>query len=291
MTENSDPLFLEFREQLTDSLLPGLRKGALLEGNGNVIAVLELAGHHDEPLDVQAKATVALSEAVRQCRVDGVLFFYPDHLSGRRMVFFDRDGTWEATCGNGLRCVTRYASDAGLLEATGTIVTDDGPKTVRMLDGRAEVTLGRSREVQQLDDDRWFLYNGVPHLVVFVPDVSAIDVRTEGARLRYDDGLCRALGRPEGVHVNYVQVVGDRLCVRTYEVGVEDETQCCGTGAAASAVLSRYAGRSALPVTVQTLGGELTVAERHGEVSICGRTAYLVRPVGVRSATGSGDPR
>lgn len=251
---------------------------AVLHGNGNVIAVVEVGSDRDLDRAALAAATVAFCDGVGTTRVDGVLFFHPRHERGRRMVFFDRDGTWEAMCGNGLRCVTRYASDRGHLSGEGVIVTDDGEKAVIAGSGRVEVTVGRAREVRQLADDRWFTYTGVPHVVVFLDDIlrlEAMDVRAEGALLRYDAGLCAEVGYPGGVHVDFAAADGDHLVVRTYEVGVEDETSCCGTGVVAAAHLAAHSGRGTLPTSVLTRGGLVDVGVRAGELTLAGEVGYL----------------
>jgi diaminopimelate epimerase len=254
---------------------------AVAHGNGNVIAIVELGSDHDHALDLLCHATVLLCKAVDTVRVDGVLFFYPAHTAGLRMIFFDRDGTWEALCGNGLRCVARYAADRGLIDGSGVIVTDDGRKPVRVTGQESEVVLGAAREARQVRPDWWFAYTGVPHLVLFVDlaELPDIDVEVEGARLRYDPQLNESLGHPAGVHVDFVAVADEELVVRTYEVGVEAETECCGTGVAAAGYLAWRSGRTDLPVVAHTSGGPVRVDLRQDELTIAGEVAYLLPPV------------
>ena len=260
--------------------LPGIRDVAVLHGNGNSIAIVELAATSDSAVQLLAAATRELCGGVTALRIDGVLFFYPYHHTGRRMIFFDRDGTWEAMCGNGLRCLTRYGVDTGALDTEDTVITDDGPRAVRVTDdGQVEVALGEPRELRQVRPDWWFVYNGVPHLVLFVERVGDIDVRTEGARLRYDTALCELLQHPEGVHIDFAEVAGAELVVRTYEVGVEDETLCCGTGVAAAGFLGWRTGRTQIPVTVRTAGGAVHVAMAGKQLTIRGEVTYLLPSV------------
>jgi diaminopimelate epimerase len=252
---------------------------SVLHGNGNVIAVVEMnadpvAAHQD-----LSAMTRAFCDAIQVVRIDGVLYFYPP---GRQMRFYDRDGTWEAMCGNGLRCVTRYAFDRGYIGESDTIRTEDGNRPVRMSDGLPEVSLGRPRELNRLADDRWFLYNGVAHVVIFRDDVDAVDVVNEGRKIRHDERLCAEVGHPEGVHVNFAAVRGGTLIVRTYEVGVEDETLSCGTGVAAAGYASWIAGRTPLPVEVKTAGGWIRVAMRGPDLTIRGAVTYLLRPGAVQ---------
>lgn len=282
MTEITDDFAsdVDFKMQsCIDEVLSDLVAWAVLTGTGNVIAVVEVNATTDLPLPRLRSATEALCSVPGPARIDGVLFFYPRHERGLRMVFFDRDGTWEPMCGNGLRCVARYAADLGLFAGTGEIITDDGVKRVWVRDGCSTVTLGAVREARRLDDDNWFAYTGVAHLVVFVPDAEVlkqISVRNEGARLRFDAELCQDLGHPEGVHVDFVAVDGPELVIRTYEVGVEDETDCCGTGAVAAAYLAAHSGRSVLPARLRCQGGEVEVGLADVELTLRGEVGYLV---------------
>ncbi|UOZ06903.1 diaminopimelate epimerase [Amycolatopsis sp. WQ 127309] len=256
-------------------------KCALLHGNGNIIAIVELSGREDDPAELLRTGAVVLSDSVTSARIDGVLFFYPRHVRGPRMKFFDRDGTPELMCGNGLRCVARYAVDRGLMPSWSVVVTDDGVKRVRVTDEYTEVAIGDPREVQKLADDLWFVFTGVPHLVVLADGVAAVDevdVATRGAQLSRDPELCARLGYPGGLHVNFAAVQDRSLVIRTYEVGVEDETQCCGTGATATAYVGWCAGLVSLPVTLRTRGGEVSVAQRSYGLTLAGPVGYLTEP-------------
>ena len=120
-----------------------------------------------------------------------------------RMTYFDRDGTNASMCGNALRCVTRYGNERGYLRADADVVlTDDGPKWVSAADGAIRVALGAGREFQSVAADRYFVFSGVAHLVVLLDDhqdLDAIDVKTEGAALRYDEPAvpsAESSGRP-----------------------------------------------------------------------------------------------
>ena len=120
-----------------------------------------------------------------------------------------------------------------------------------------------------------FLDTGVPHAVLFVPDVSRVDVAGVGRGIRRHKAFA-----PRGTNVNFVQPVDDALLVRTYERGVEGETLACGTGAVASAILAGVRGLATPPVTVRTSGGETLVIHfdpgrvDFGEVFLEGDTSW-----------------
>src|SRR5690606_2715898 len=84
-----------------------------------------------------------------------------------------------------------------------------------------------------------YIWTGTDHAVAFVEDVDAAPVAQLGARIRWADAFA-----PAGANANFVEVAGPaRVRVRTFEKGVEAETLACGTGALASAVAARLAGR------------------------------------------------
>ena len=90
------------------------------------------------------------------------------------------------------------------------------------------------------------------HVVVEVEGLSDHPVTTQGKSIRWHNRFS-----PEGTNANFVKRLGpDRLALRTYERGVEDETLACGTGAIASALVGAIRGRVDSPVTVETRGGE-----------------------------------
>lgn len=273
---------------------PGIAAGQLafsiMHGNGNVILVVDedLSGLSGS--DIGAALARELCESIQAVQVDGIAFV---RTSERlvRMTYFDRDGTNATMCGNGLRCVTQYGTERGYLRADrDTIMTDDGPRWVSAADGRIRVSVGTGREFQRVTADQYFVFTGVAHLVVLLDDgqdLDAIDVRAEGAALRYDDQLCRRLNHPEGLHVDFMQRDAAGIRIRTYEVGVEDETRACGTGAAASAYVASRVWGLPYPLSVTATGGPMQVEQTGEGLVISGVTAHLYGNVAGLAGAGS----
>lgn len=192
---------------------------------------------------------------------DGLILLNSSSQGGTsyHMEFFNPDGS-KSFCGNGSRCAFGHWSL--LTGATGAVFTAiDGRHTAGSREGLIAIGMRPVAEVLRIDERTDRIHTGSPHELVWVDDPAKVDVRTEGARIRYASEHA-----PAGTNVNFLAVQEGVLHMRTYERGVEDETLSCGTGVTAAALSALSRGLLASPVRVMTRGGELLVeAERHGE--------------------------
>ena len=148
-----------------------------------------------------------------------------------------------------------FAKKLGIINDIADFIAIDGPhKATISEDGMVSLQM---KNVGRIDTaaDGIVLNTGSPHFVVWVPDVNAVDVFTEGRAIRN-----RAAYQPDGINVNFVQVMPDRLLVRTYERGVEDETLSCGTGVTAAAIAAATNKVGDFATGIQTPGGNLRVS-------------------------------
>jgi diaminopimelate epimerase len=176
-----------------------------------------------------------------------------------RLDYWNADGS-AAFCGNGSRCAALWAAAKGWVKGREFVLDSNrGPLAARLTgQGRAEVVMpapknlrlginvkteGRSLQAHYVD-------TGVPHAVVFVPDIDAVEVAKIGRTLRFHKIFGRA-----GANVDFVEIRKNLLFVRTYERGVEAETLACGTGVVAAAFVSRVLGFDRSPVRVVVRGG------------------------------------
>ncbi|PSJ18913.1 diaminopimelate epimerase [Nitrosomonas supralitoralis] len=214
---------------------------------------------------------------------DGIL--YVDQQQGMpTMKIFDRDGTEETMCGNGLRCATRYFRDTYVGNDVFNIITGDGTKEVVVDNESVEVNLGAARDYRKIDQNLHYVYTGVPHVVVIGSEISLEAARALGQLLRNDKSLCEFVGHPEGVNVNFIWRTAEGIALRTFEVGVEDVTQSCGTGSAASAYVAARVFGIDLPIMASSLGGRLRVRNDNGGLSISGPTRYQGKVIGFANA-------
>lgn len=194
---------------------------------------------------------------------DGMIFLNETEQPGvdYQWDFFNSDGSRAEMCGNGSRCAARLACKLGLAGRKHVFGTDAGAVQAEVLDGgwvRVQLTAIHDLETDiSLDvpgGERTvhFANTGVPHAVVVCSDAHSEDVRKTGRAVRNHDHFA-----PTGANVNFIQVNDkDRIFLRTYERGVEDETYACGTGAAASAAVARHLGLCNPEVRITTSGGE-----------------------------------
>ena len=182
---------------------------------------------------------------------DGLILIQAKPGSDPRMIYFNSDGSRADMCGNGLRCAASFVFRHGLADFRRAVrlTADDGVHETEILDAdgsRVKVSLLIAEEFHPVKlDSGETVYKGilgVPHAIVIRPDLEAVDVRKEGAYLRY-----HPVFRPAGVNVNFIGGTSPDqagpVAVRTYERGVEDETLACGTGCASTAVvLNRFFG-------------------------------------------------
>ncbi|OGR85574.1 MAG: diaminopimelate epimerase [Elusimicrobia bacterium RIFCSPLOWO2_01_FULL_54_10] len=192
---------------------------------------------------------------------DGLLVLEDEPTADFRMVYFNADGSRAEMCGNGARCIARFAH---ILKATPSKMkfqTDAGLITGEVSENSVKVNLGTPKDMRldfsiKLEEQKELnissINTGVPHTVVLVTDIEKITVPELGKKIRYLKEFS-----PAGTNVNFVQHVDEtHLIVRTYERGVENETLACGTGVTASAIICGVKKLVTSPVDCLTHGGE-----------------------------------
>ncbi len=242
-----------------------------MSGSGNDFIIIDNRRHQIDPTDARLPQWIAaVCRRKLSVGADGLMLIENDDQIDFKWHFFNADGTRAEMCGNGARCAAAFAhgnaiagtrmqfrTDAGMIEAW---VTDSQQVKLKMTpphDLTANIDLtdtdGLALTVHHIN-------TGVPHIVAPCADVQTVDVVARGRRLRH-----HARFAPQGVNVNFVEILGrQRLAVRTYERGVEDETLACGTGAVASALIGAHLHQMESPVAVLTRSGsELSIYFDH----------------------------
>jgi len=200
-----------------------------------------------------------LCDRHRGIGADGLMMLLASSSHDFEMKYFNSDGREGSMCGNGGRCIIAFAYDMGLVRDTYHFTAIDGLHSGRILkngdpEKLVELKMADVHDVRN-DDEHFFIDTGSPHDLNFLQDVQDIDVFQEGKKIRYSDFY-----KEVGVNVNFIEEHEDKLIVRTYERGVENETLACGTGVTAAAIGSGI--RQNLRIKnfdIETLGGKLNV--------------------------------
>ncbi|NCI46604.1 diaminopimelate epimerase [Sediminibacterium soli] len=196
------------------------------------------------------------------------------------MVYYNADGRESSMCGNGGRCLTKFAYDMGMHQDKFRFLAVDGEHEAAMADhGWINLKMKNVHTIENRHGDA-VLDTGSPHYVKSVPDVMGLDVFEEGRGIRYSKDYQEA-----GINVNFVENHGDRIIVRTYERGVEDETFSCGTGVTAAALVFAHNDNGFNRVEVKTKGGNLAVEfdktgeQRFENIWLCGPATFVYKGI------------
>jgi diaminopimelate epimerase len=229
---------------------------------------------------------------------DGLILIAPSSAADCRMEMYNADGSRGEMCGNGIRCVAKFAFERGLSRANPMrIETDAGVKTLYLetrgdrvervtvdmgepiLDGPRIPVAAEGRVVDAPLEVDGATYRvtcvsmGNPHCVVFLPDVEALDLEQLGPRFEQHRFF------PRRVNTEFVRVEGPAaLTMRVWERG-SGETAACGTGACAALVAAVLTGRAERAATLHLRGGDLAVEwrEADGRVYMTGAAEEVFR--------------
>jgi len=230
-----------------------------MSGSGNDFIIID---NRDLSLDVGDLPAFARRICERKISVgaDGLLLIEPSKTVDFKWQFFNSDGSRGEMCGNGSRCVARYAYLKGIAPKKMSFETIAGIISAEVKDDVVNVRLTDPSTVQSIGklifDDCQFVLDtvdtGVPHAVAFVDNLETCKVSEWGRKIRRHEYF-----QPRGTNANFATVI-DRhtIMVRTYERGVEDETLACGTGDVATVLAAASRGLVETPVDVIVRSGE-----------------------------------
>lgn len=222
------------------------------QGTGNDFVVIDDRSH---TFPISQKLIANLCHRRFGVGADGLMLLQNAKGYGFRMVYFNSDGTEGSMCGNGGRCLVRFAHDLGVIGNSTTFIATDGEHEAKVSE---EVISLKMIDVNSIEktDSYDFMNTGSPHYVEYVEDLEHFDVYAKGKAVRYGEPFVSK----GGTNVNFVEVVGEnKLNVRTYERGVEDETYACGTGVTACALSANSRFGFDKFVDIKVVGGNLRI--------------------------------
>ena len=255
-----------------------------LNGSGNDFILVD---NRKEILSKEDLPRVARTLCRRNFSVgaDGFIALEGSERADFRWQFFNADGSSAEMCGNGGRCAARYAQEKGIAgprlsfeTLAGTIRAEVKGRRVKLQlplpkDLRLSLAIPLASGTCQAD----FISIGVPHIVIPVEDLDGVEVSSLGREIRF-----HPMFAPAGTNANFIlRMAGSGIGIRTYERGVEEETQACGTGAVAGALVASIRWNLNSPVSVLTRGGEILdvhfsgAGTRFDEVFLEGDTLWV----------------
>jgi diaminopimelate epimerase len=246
-----------------------------MHGNGNDFIVIEnITRKNSFLLNKEELSAIAVKLCNRKTSIgaDGVLVVEEENFSNGeqcdfRMRIFNADGSEAEMCGNGARCIAKYAfrnkicgvctafsTPAGIMHA----LIDENSHKVDLDLGKIAFPDGvtikyKKMNVQGFDLDYVFLTIGVPHCVIFADNIDLNDragLFSLGREIKKD-----TVRFPNGVNVNFTKKIDNEIWNITYERGVEDLTESCGTGSVAAAIAMECIRGEVSPLKIRNSGG------------------------------------
>ncbi len=185
------------------------------------------------------------------------------------MEYFNSDGSGGMLCGNGARCVIKYADFSGRINGKNTKFTFNGESfTGALIDDNIirfhlnpPTNIKQNIEIEVLNKklNISFADTGAYHAVVNLDDtanalgnIESFPMEEYARGIRYSKYF-----EPLGTNVNFISIKDDIINIRTYEKGIEQETFACGTGSVASSIISFMEGKISTPVKLKTKKGSI----------------------------------
>jgi diaminopimelate epimerase len=263
-----------------------------MHGLGNDFMVIDATR---QPVNLQAHQIRQLADRHRGVGFDQCLLLYAsdDPAIDFHYRIFNADGGEVEQCGNGARCLGRFVAENRLSDKSHiTVATCNRQMRIQVCaTGDVEVDMGQPHfapgEIPFISDTStppyhlelggeiftFYVVNvGNPHMVISVDDWQSGLVSGFGLQLTQHPHF------PQGVNVNFMQLVDEsHIKLRVVERGT-GETEACGSGACATAVIAQHYFGAAPSVQVELLGGKVTItrADEHANILMAGpaQTVY-----------------
>jgi diaminopimelate epimerase len=235
--------------------------------------------------DLTEKTIKSLCNRRTGIGADGLITIQNSDDSDFLMDYYNADGSGSTLCGNGARCGIFMAGLSGRIKNGKTIFVQnninysgeilDENKVKFNFNPPSDFKQGISFTAGNNTVSACFLNTGSPHVVINIKDIlnsegrafsslPDVPVFELGREIRFLD-----LFAPAGANVNFIAVADNKLFIRTYERGVEDETLACGTGSVAAALIANFIYDMPAPVSLITQGGDELIVDfvkQNGEI-------------------------
>jgi diaminopimelate epimerase len=208
---------------------------------------------------------------------DGLITISKDKNYDFSMEYYNADGSTGTLCGNGARCAIKFAKINGMLKnGTAKFLSNKKKYSGRLLkDNIVEFNLNEPKnlkenfdiEIENYKINASYVDTGSPHVVIFIENIfengkSVFDNLDDmpifelGKKIRYSKYF-----HPKGANVNFIKLKENKIYIRTYERGVENETLACGTGAVAAALICNIKKEINSPIKLITRGKKQLIVD------------------------------
>lgn len=209
---------------------------------------------------------------------DGLMLLQEKEGYDFEMIYFNSDGNEGSMCGNGGRCIVKFAAQLNIIKDKCKFWATDGEHEATIdTNGVVSLKMNDVKTIQAFHND-FIIDTGSPHYIKRCTDVMLLDVYTQGYEIRNSSPF-----KEKGINVNFVEQTEDpnHIIVRTFERGVEDETMSCGTGVTAAALACGNSKQGYNEVKVSTTGGDLTIkftktaTNQFENIWLCGPATFV----------------
>lgn len=246
------------------------------QGTGNDFVIID---NRENKIELTTEQVHHLCDRRFGIGADGLMLLQSSPNYDFEMKYYNADGNEGSMCGNGGRCLVKFAYDSNIIKSKYKFIATDGEHEAEFGDRNwVHLKMKDVDDVQHKHGD-FVLNTGSPHFINVVDDIMSIDVVKEGREIRYNKEF-----KEKGINVNFVQQIeNDVIMVRTYERGVEDETLSCGTGVTASALVFAHNDIGFNRIEVKTKGGYLAVEfnkvndETFNNIWLCGPATFVYK--------------
>ena len=203
---------------------------------------------------------------------DGLLAIKNAHIADFEMEYYNSDGSTGMLCGNGARCIIKYADSSGRIKNSYTKFVFQSSfysgevKSAELItfNLNSPTEIEEEIEIRVLDQlfSASFIHTGAHHVIIDLEeqkfsdeklkDIETFPVEKYGREIRYSKQFA-----PIGTNVNFISCIDEFISIRTYERGVEQETLACGTGSVGASIISGLKRKIETPVNIKTKSGDL----------------------------------
>jgi diaminopimelate epimerase len=222
------------------------------QGAGNDFIIID---NQSKEIVLSQKEIAFLCDRRFGIGADGLMLLELNEGYDFKMVYFNSDGRESTMCGNGGRCIVKFAQDLKVIGDRCNFIAIDGAHDALILEnGKVDLGMNNVSNIEK-KEGFYFCDTGSPHAVLKSTNLSEMDLLNAAHKIRYNEEF-----REEGTNVNFISIDEEVISIRTYERGVENETLACGTGVTAAAIIANFRGWiKAKNIDVHAKGGELSV--------------------------------